>query len=217
MSAEGDRYSALRERMVLRQIKGRGVSDERVLAAFMKVERHRFTLPEFARDAYEDEPLPIGDGQTISQPYMVALMTEALDLGGGERVLEVGTGSGYQAAILAELAAEVYTIERNEALAKRAGETLSTLGYSTVRMRVGDGTLGWPEHAPYQGIVVTAGGPSVPESLKSQLDPNGGVMVMPVGGRMIQSLVKVKRNGEEYETEDLGSCRFVPLVGQEGW
>lgn len=217
MSADGDRFLALRERMVERQIKGRGIRDERVLSAFGKVLRHAFTLPEFARDAYEDEPLPIGEGQTISQPYMVALMTEALELKGGERVLEVGTGSGYQAAILAELAGEVYTVERNAKLAQRATATLAALGYRSVRCLVGDGTLGWPEHAPYNGIVVTAGGPSVPEALKSQLDPEGGVLVIPVGGRMIQSLIRVKRNGEKYETEDLGSCRFVPLVGEEGW
>lgn len=217
MSGDSPHFAQLRERMVERQLKGRGIRDERVLAAFRKVERHLFTPEAFVRDAYEDEPLPISEGQTISQPYMVALMTEALGLSGGEKVLEVGTGSGYQAAILAELAGEVHTIERNQTLAERARRLLAELGYASVTPHVGDGTLGLSAHAPFKGIIVTAGGPSAPEALKRQLDPDGGVLVIPVGTRFMQSLLKITRHGESYAEEDFGLCRFVPLVGEEGW
>ena len=166
--------------------------------------------------AYEDTPLPIGRGQTISQPYMVAIMTEALQLRGGERVLEVGTGSGYQAAILAEMGCEVDTIERDCVLADEARERLERLGYLRVTVHCGDGTLGVPEQAPFAAIVVTAGGPRVPASLKGQLAV-GGVLVIPVGDRGVQDLVRVTRTAAGFREEDLGGCRFVPLVGEEGW
>jgi protein-L-isoaspartate(D-aspartate) O-methyltransferase len=211
-------HSKLRERMVKRQIAGRGVRSVKVLDAMRKVPRERFLPLGQGVLAYEDTPLPIGDGQTISQPYIVAYMAEALALEGGERVLEIGTGSGYGAAVLAEIAAEVYTIERIEGLAIMARAVLDDLGYENVRVQHGDGTLGWPEQAPFDGIVVTAGGPDVPESLKQQLKI-GGRLVIPVGGSTwYQELVRVTRITEtEFETEDLVPVRFVPLIGEEGW
>jgi protein-L-isoaspartate(D-aspartate) O-methyltransferase len=204
--------------MVKRQIAGRGVRSVKVLDAMRKVPRERFLPLGQGVLAYEDTPLPIGDGQTISQPYIVAYMAEALALEGGERVLEIGTGSGYGAAVLAEIAAEVYTIERIEGLAIMARAVLDDLGYENVRVQHGDGTLGWPEQAPFDGIVVTAGGPDVPESLKQQLKI-GGRLVIPVGGSTwYQELVRVTRITEtEFETEDLVPVRFVPLIGEEGW
>ncbi|MDH3236772.1 MAG: protein-L-isoaspartate(D-aspartate) O-methyltransferase, partial [Alphaproteobacteria bacterium] len=213
-----DEFSRLREDMVTDQVAARGVRSENVLNAMRKVPRERF-LPKGMREfAYEDSPLPIDAGQTISQPYIVAFMAEALDLHGGERVLEIGTGSGYAAAVLAELAGDVYTIERIEELADSAKSTLAKLGYDNVHVLHGDGTLGWPEHAPFDGIVVTAGGPEVPESLQQQLRV-GGRMVIPVGARRdVQELVRVTRVSEtEFESEDLADVRFVPLVGAEGW
>lgn len=210
-------WGTLRRLMVERQIAARGIRDERVLAAMGRVERHRF-VPEAVRgESYEDSPLPIGEGQTISQPFMVALMTEALLLEGGEKVLEVGTGSGYQAAVLAEMGCEVHTIERNPVLAARSRAVLEELGYRSVRVHEGDGTLGRPEEAPFRGIVVTAGGPRVPDSLLHQLDADGGVLVIPVGNQAMQELMRVIRKGERFDEEDLGGCRFVPLVGEEGW
>lgn len=209
---------ARREAMVRDQLVGRGIRDELVLDAMRKVPREQF-VPEIERDfAYTDGPLPIGAGQTISQPYIVALMTEALQLKGGERVLEIGTGSGYAAAILAEIAAEVFTVERVKELADRAAETLSDQGYVNAHVRHGDGTLGWAGRAPYDAIVVTAGGPKVPESLKQQLTI-GGRLVMPVGtSPSYQRLVKVVRNSEDrFDSTDLGDVRFVALVGKEGW
>ena len=211
-------YSKLREYMVLDQIAGRGVTSEKVLAAMRTVPRERF-LPKGQADyAYDDTPLPIGDGQTISQPYIVAYMAEALALEGGERVLEIGTGSGYAAAVLAEIVAEVYTIERIRGLAEMASALLDKLGYKNVHVRHGDGTLGWPEKAPFDGIVVTAGGPDVPETLKQQLRI-GGRLVIPVGtSTWYQELIRVTRVEEtEFETEDLVPVRFVPLIGEEGW
>jgi len=210
-------WDALRRDMVRRQLRARGIRDARVLAAMGRVPRHAF-VPEGQQGmAYDDTPLPIGQGQTISQPYMVALMTEALGLAGGEKVLEVGTGSGYQAAVLAELGCEVHTVEREPALAREAARRLAALGYDSVRVHEGDGTLGLPDEAPFRGIVVTAGGPRVPEALKAQLDPDGGVLVIPVGDRGYQELVRVTRRGSSFREEDLGGCRFVPLVGEEGW
>ena len=207
-----------RERMVQHQIADRGVRSEKVLHAMRKVPRERF-IPRGQRlFAHDDGPLPIGDGQTISQPYIVAYMTEALSLDGGEKVLEIGTGSGYAAAILAEIAAEVYTIERLDGLAAMARQVLDELGYVNVHVRHGDGTLGWPEHAPFDAIVVTAGGPDVPHTLKHQLKI-GGRLVMPIGKTTwYQQLVRVTRVAEaEFATEDLAPVRFVPLIGQEGW
>jgi len=204
--------------MVQRQIAGRGVKSEKVLDAMRKVPRERFLPAGQGVWAYDDNPLPIGDGQTISQPYVVAYMTEALALRGGEKVLEIGTGSGYAAAVLAEIAAEVYTIERIEGLATMASRVLDELGYANVHARHGDGTLGWPEQAPFDGIVVTAAGPEAPGTLKKQLKI-GGRLVMPVGkSKWSQQVVRITRVAEtEFETEDLLPVRFVPLIGEEGW
>jgi protein-L-isoaspartate(D-aspartate) O-methyltransferase len=207
-----------RHAMVQQQIARRGVRDERVLEAVRSVPREAF-LPEGMREfAYEDSPLPIEEGQTISQPFIVALMSEALLLKGGEKVLEIGTGSGYAAAVLAQIAAEVYTVERYSQLATKAAATLTRSGFNNVHVLHGDGTLGWPEHAPYDAIVVAAGGPRVPEALKSQLKI-GGRLVIPVGSsRELQELVRVTRVAEhDYEVEELLDVRFVSLVGAEGW
>ncbi|MGB5626948.1 MAG: protein-L-isoaspartate(D-aspartate) O-methyltransferase [Woeseiaceae bacterium] len=211
-------YLRLRERMVKRQIAGRGVKSEKVLDAMRKVPRERFLPKGQGVWAYDDNPLPIGDGQTISQPYVVAYMTEALSLEGAEKVLEIGTGSGYATAILAEIAAEVYTIERIEGLATMASRILDELGYTNVHVRHGDGTLGWPDQAPFDGIVVTAAGPEAPETLKQQLKI-GGRLVIPVGeSRWYQQVVRITRVAEaEFETEDLLPVRFVPLIGEKGW
>lgn len=211
-------YSKLRERMVKRQIASRGVRSKLVLDAMRKVPRERFLPRGQGIFAYDDSPLPIGEGQTISQPYIVAYMAESLDLEGGEKVLEIGTGSGYAAAVLAEIAAEVYTIERIEGLASMARSNLDALGYKNVHVRCGDGTLGWPEEAPFDGIVVAAGGPDVPDTLQQQLE-TGGRLVIPIGRtKAYQELVRVTRVAEdEFRTEDLVPVRFVPLVGEEGW
>lgn len=204
--------------MVETQLVKRGIRDARVLDAMRKVPRHLFVGMTYERLAYEDMPLPIGEGQTISQPYMVALMTEALQLNGGERVLEIGTGSGYAAAVLAEIAAGVYTIERIEPLADQARQTLEDLGYTNIRVICADGTLGWPAAAPYEGIVVTAGGPHVPSSLTEQLRV-GGRLVIPVEHRGgFQELIRVTRHSEDhYQRDSLGHVRFVPLIGEQGW
>jgi protein-L-isoaspartate(D-aspartate) O-methyltransferase len=202
--------------MVKEQLERRGISDVRVLEAMRKVPRHLFVDPVLAGRAYEDSPLPIGEGQTISQPYMVAVMTAALALEGGERVLEIGTGSGYQAAVLAELASQVYSIERIPALADRAQKTLKRLGYDNVTIRVGDGSLGWPEAAPYEAIVVTAGAPCVPPPLVEQLRV-GGRLLIPVGSPQAQTLRRVVRKEEGVEQEELVGCIFVRLVGEHGW
>ncbi len=208
----------LRERMVARQIAARGVRSERVLAAMRAVPRERFVPRRQEALAYEDSPLPIGDGQTISQPYIVAYMVEGLDLKGGEKVLEIGTGSGYAAAVLAEMGCEVYTIERLDSLATTAAAVLQELGYTKVHVRHGDGTLGWPEEAPFDGIVVAAAAPDVPEALKEQLKI-GGHLVLPVGrGVGFQMLERITRISEtEFVTEDLTAVRFVPLIGEQGW
>ncbi len=209
-------YEELRRLMVETQLIPRGIKDQRVLKAMLKVPRHLFVDEPIQHKAYDDMALPIGDGQTISQPYMVAVMTELLELKGNERVLEVGTGSGYQAAILAELVAEVYSIERMEGLALRARERLGKLGYDNVHIITGDGTAGLPEKAPFDRIIITAGTPQVPAPLKEQLADNG-ILVAPVGARFSQQLIILrKRKGkitEEYHTP----CVFVPLVGEYGW
>lgn len=211
-------YSRLRRQMVQRQIAARGVVSDKVLNAMLNVPRERFLPSGMADCAYDDSPLPIGDGQTISQPYVVAYMVEALALEGGERVLEIGTGSGYAAAVLAEIVAEVYTIERVEGLANKAAAILDDLGYENVEVRHDDGTLGWPERAPFDGILVSAGAPCVPETLKNELRI-GGHLVIPVGNRnSFQELVRVTRVGEiDFETKELTLVRFVPLIGAEGW
>jgi protein-L-isoaspartate(D-aspartate) O-methyltransferase len=199
-----------RERMVREQVEARGVTDARTLAALRKVERHLFVPPALAALAYADHPLPIGEGQTISQPYIVAVMTEAIGLRGGERVLEIGTGSGYQAAVLAEMGAQVYTVEIVPSLARTARATLARLGYRTVEVREGNGWAGWPENAPFDAIVVTAAPPTVPDALKSQLR-DGGRLVIPVGDD-VQELRLLTRHGSSFEQRRLLLVRFVPLV-----
>ena len=209
----------MRKKMVDSQLRSRGVRDERILRAMEKIPRHLFVEEGLRDQAYSDHPLPIGERQTISQPYMVALMTEALSLGGTEKVLEVGTGSGYQAAVLAELADRVFSIERIAKMADRARRILGALRYSNVLIKVGDGTYGWKDEAPFDGIIVTAGAPKVPETLVAQLAV-GGRQVIPVGDRFTQTLFRVVRRSEDpgdVEKEDLGGCRFVDLIGDHGW
>ncbi|KPP97736.1 protein-L-isoaspartate(D-aspartate) O-methyltransferase [Marinobacter sp. HL-58] len=199
-------------------LEARGISDKRVLKAMATVPREAFVGRDLVDSAYRDSPLPIEEGQTISQPYIVALMTEAMQLGPDDKVLEIGTGSGYAAAVLASIVKQVYTIERYPLLADHAAERLEELGYDNVAVLCGDGTLGWPEHAPYDAIVVTAGGPDVPKSLVSQL-VIGGRLVIPAGpDQHRQQLLRVTRvAAAKTQTEDLGGVRFVPLIGEEGW
>jgi protein-L-isoaspartate(D-aspartate) O-methyltransferase len=201
-----------RERMVAEQIEARGVRDPPTLAALRKVPRHLFVPPSMLAHAYADHPLPIGHDQTISQPYIVAFMTEALGLKGGETVLEVGTGSGYQAAVLAEIAARVYTIEIVEPLADEARGRLRRLGVTNVEVRAGDGYQGWPEAAPFAGILVTAAAPRIPEPLKAQLQ-DGGRLVIPVGD-LEQELIVLTRRGSDYEERRVLPVRFVPMTGK---
>ena len=208
---------AARAAMVERQLRERGIADQRVLAAMAAVPREQFVAPGQEGWAYADEALPIDAGQTISQPYMVARMTELLAPAAGDRVLEVGTGSGYQAAVLAWLGAHVVSIERHADLAQAARERLRRLGFGDrVEVRVGDGTLGVPDAAPFAGIIVTAGAPSVPPSLRTQL-ADGGRLVIPVGPRDRQDLLLVIRDGDRWREVNDGPCVFVPLVGEEGW
>jgi protein-L-isoaspartate(D-aspartate) O-methyltransferase len=209
-------HEARRLAMVESQIKARGVSDPLVLAAMRKVPRHVFVPEDYSGAAYEDRPLPIGSGQTISQPYMVAIMTETLRLKGDEKVLEIGTGSGYQAAILAEIAARVFTMERKEELRKEAATRLRELGYVNVEVIAGDGSGGYPAAQPYDGILVTAGAPEIPGVLVDQL-AEGGRLVIPVGNTFHQTLTRVTRGPEGVETESLDGCVFVPLIGEHGW
>ena len=211
-----DHYEKLRNRMVEEQLVARGIKDERVLSVFRKVPRHRFIEAALESRAYEDYPLSIGSGQTISQPYIVALMTERLSLKGGEKVLEIGTGSGYQTAILAELSAEVYSLERISSLAERAGERLNEMGYANVKIAVGDGTLGWPEYSPYERVLVTAGSPDIPQPLIEQLSGKGR-LVIPVGGSFSQMLRVVEKVDKGLKETDVCGCVFVPLVGKFGW
>jgi len=214
-----DRYEKQRKKMVDAQIRSRGIRDERVLRAMGKIPRHLFVDAGLIDQAYNDSPLPIGEKQTISQPYIVALMTEALELAGREKVLELGTGSGYQAAILAELADRVFTIERIASLAQKARRLLESLNYYNVVIRVGDGTYGWREESPFDAILVAAGSPSIPRTLVEQLAV-GGRLVIPVGGRYTQNLIKLTRlseNPDDVKREDLGGCRFVSLIGEHGW
>jgi protein-L-isoaspartate(D-aspartate) O-methyltransferase len=209
-------YEKEREQMVEDQLVRRGIKDKRVLDAMRRVPRHLFIPEELRSLAYFNGPLPIGHGQTISQPYIVALMTELLELTGQEKVLELGTGSGYQAAILSLLARQVYSVERLAALAQRAEAILAELGYDNVVIKVGDGTLGWPEYSPFEAIIVTAGAPDVPRPLTEQL-ADGGRLVAPVGNRWSQVLVKVKRQGDLLIQQRLTAVAFVPLVGEYGW
>jgi protein-L-isoaspartate(D-aspartate) O-methyltransferase len=203
--------------MVEVQVVGRGVTDKRVIDAMLKVPRHKFVEEALENQAYQDAPLPIGEKQTISQPYMVAVMSEALTLDGSEKVLEVGTGSGYQAAVLALLASRVFSLERIPSLARRARKVLDECGFSKVNIRLADGTLGWQDMAPFDAIVVTAGAPAVPQDYLAQLAP-GGRLIIPVGDRESQVLMRITRTGEdEYQEETMLGCRFVPLIGNHGW
>jgi protein-L-isoaspartate(D-aspartate) O-methyltransferase len=209
-------YALPRERMMVDQLSRRGIRDPRVLRAIAKIPRHRFVDEALGARAYGDHPLPIGEGQTISQPYMVALMSEALGLSGTERVLEIGTGSGYQTAVLAELCGKVYSVERLKSLADRATRRLDALGYYNVFVRVGDGTLGWKNEAPFDAILVAAGAPDVPQALVDQLAV-GGRIVVPVGDEANQVLRKGTRDADGVRWIDLGECVFVKLIGAQGW
>jgi protein-L-isoaspartate(D-aspartate) O-methyltransferase len=209
-------HESQRLRMVRDQIISRGVRDPRVLEAMRQVPRHRFVPPEYEGMAYSDGPLPISQGQTISQPYIVALMSEMLELQGDETVLEVGTGSGYQAAVLAQLAATVHTIERHTALAEQAEQVLQALELHNVAVHLGDGTLGLPRYAPYQAIMVTAASPGVPQPLLDQL-ADGGRLVIPVGGHGSQILERWRRQGTNFDQEQILPVAFVPLRGAHGW
>ena len=214
--ADKNLFHSDREKMVARQIERRGIKDERVLEAMRRVPRHRFVSEEYQHLAYTDGPLPIGSGQTISQPYIVALMSELLCLQGDERVLEVGTGSGYQAAVLGHLANEVHSIERHKELADHAVCVLKDLGLGNVCIHIGDGSLGLPENAPYAAIIVTAAAPNVPRPLLEQLEP-GGRLVLPAGHLGAQFLERWIREGDDYKREDIIPVAFVPLIGKHGW
>jgi protein-L-isoaspartate(D-aspartate) O-methyltransferase len=209
-------YRHARDRMVKNQLISRGISDTRVLDVMSRVPRHHFVEEALIAEAYNDHPLPIGFNQTISQPYIVALMTSALELTGQEKVLEIGTGSGYQTAILAELADRVYTVERIRPLLVKARNLLGELGYSNILFRAFDGTIGWKEYEPYEAILVTAGAPQVPQPLLNQL-AEGGRLVIPVGTQSSQELYKLTRKGDQFVKSSLGDCRFVDLVGEFGW
>ena len=211
-----DAWAAERRRMIDTQIRKRGVSSPRVLEAMAAVPRHEFVPLEFRSDAYADKPLPIGEGQTISQPYMVAAMTEALELTGSECVLEIGTGSGYQAAVLSLLASQVITVESHTPLALAAQERLTNLGYANVHVHNGDGSAGFPDAAPYDAILVTAGAPEIPQVFASQLR-EGGRVVIPVGNRDNQELVRAQMEGGELKSRVLFNCKFVLLLGRYGW
>jgi protein-L-isoaspartate(D-aspartate) O-methyltransferase len=218
MSAEvqAEQFAADRELMVSTQLRARGISDERVLAAMARVPRHEFVAEEYREQAYEDHPVPIGEGQTLSQPYIVAIMLEALSLSGSEKVLEVGTGSGYQTALLAELALEVYSLERHASLARSADEVLRRLGYTNICVLVGDGSQGLADRAPFDGIVVSAAAPRVPPALFEQLREDGR-MVVPVGPAYAQELQLVRKQNGHAIIENLEGCRFVPLIGGQGY
>lgn len=209
-------YEILRKRMVEEQLIPRGIKNPRLLNSFYKIERHKFIPENLRSSAYADFPVPIGEGQTISQPYIVALMTECLDLTGQEKVLEIGTGSGYQTAILAELAKEIYSIERFEVLAKRAEAILSELDYTNIKIKVSDGTLGWQEAAPFDRIMITAASPKIPLPLLDQLADNGK-LILPLGESFSQVLTLVEKRNGKLKSIDICGCVFVPLVGKHGW
>ncbi len=205
----------LRNKMVENQIEARGITDKKILDAFREVERHRFVLPRHIPLAYRDSPLPIDEGQTISQPYIVAYMTNALDLKKDDKVLEIGTGSGYQAAILAEIVDSVYTIEIFEKLGKKSRQLFDELGYDNIYSKIGDGFKGWPEHAPFDAIIVTCAPSNVPNPLKTQL-AEGGRMIIPVGGNVVQELVLLKKKRGKIRQENVLPVRFVPMIDKEG-
>ncbi|MEN8117697.1 MAG: protein-L-isoaspartate(D-aspartate) O-methyltransferase [Bacteroidota bacterium] len=210
-----DTFNGLREHMVKRQIQARGISNKKVLQAFRKVERHRFVLPDYVRFAYSDSPLPIDEGQTISQPYIVAFMTEALELEPTDKVLEIGTGSGYQAAILAEICDSVFTIEIFEKLGNKAKRLFAELEYKNIYCKIGDGYQGWTEHAPFDAIIVTCSPTHVPQPLKAQL-AEGGRMIIPVGRSPVQYLVLLKKKKGKIREEKVLPVRFVPMLDEEG-
>lgn len=209
-------FPIARKKMVEEQLVVRGIRDQRVIDVMGRIPRHEFVDPGMATQAYLDHPLNIGCKQTISQPYIVALMTESLGLSGGEKVLEIGTGSGYQTAILAELGRQVFSIERVTTLSNRARRTLYRLGFVNVNLRIGDGTEGWPEEAPFDAILVTAGTPRIPPAYREQL-AEGGRVVVPCGGAESQDLLLVRKAGGKFKEEFLGGCRFVKLYGRYGW
>jgi protein-L-isoaspartate(D-aspartate) O-methyltransferase len=209
-------FAALRARMVERQLRGRGIVDERVLAAMAAVPREAFVPPSLRHRAYADSALPIEEGQTISQPWIVAAICQAMELTGSERVLEIGTGSGYSACVLSLLAAEVVSVERHEPLALQARETLASLAVTNVELRIGDGSRGVPDRAPFEAIAVHATAPAAPPALLAQL-AEGGRLVVPIATETVDLLTLLRRRGEETETETIGPCRFVPLVGEEGF
>jgi len=210
------KFDRLRQDMVEKQIEARGIRDANVLAAMRKVPRHLFVSEALMDQAYNDFPLPIGEQQTISQPYIVAEMTQALQLGPDDRVLEIGTGSGYQAAILAQIAFRVYTIERIHLLYLKARKLFDQMGYHNIVMRYSDGTTGWRDESPFDAIIVTAGAPEIPEVLVNQLAV-GGRLVIPVGNQYAQELIRLVRNEKGVQQTNLGGCRFVKLVGEHGW
>lgn len=216
LDAPNDRFAEARRSMVDFQIRRRGIKEERVLRAMGVVPRHKFVLPHDLNQAYNDEPLPIGCGQTISQPYIVAAVLAALELTGTERVLEIGTGCGYQAAVLSLLAREVYTVEYLPELAQSAADRLEGLGYTNVHVRCGDGALGWPEYSPYEAILIAAAAPRIPEPLLEQLTEDGR-LVAPIGNDLEQELQLVSKREGKYTVQHGGPCRFVPLVGKYGW
>lgn len=209
-------WQSERDRMVQRQLLRRGISDKGVLEAFRKVPRHKFVPSSHSSSAYSDRPLSIGFGQTISQPYMVALMTELADIKPSDKVLEIGTGSGYQAAILQSMGAKVYSVERKKELAEKTMKLLKKMQINGIKIRVGDGTRGWQEYSPYNSIIVTAAAPSAPQPLLEQLG-DGARLVIPVGDRLLQELVVFKKEKGKIEKESHGGCRFVPLLGEYGW
>jgi len=209
-------YRLARERMVKNQLIPRGIDDQEVLRVMGKIQRHLFMEEALLGEGYNDHPLPIGHKQTISQPYIVALMTEALELTGKEKTLEIGTGSGYQTAILAELSEKVFTIERIRPLMEKARSLLQELGYTNILFKAFDGTIGWKEHEPYDTIMVTAGAPKIPKPLLDQL-ADGGRMVIPIGDKVSQKLIKIIKKEDSYKEENLGGCRFVDLIGIHGW
>lgn len=209
-------YAILKKRMVEEQLMLRGIKDKRVLDAFYKIDRHKFIPEELRSSAYADFPVPIGEGQTISQPYIVALMTECLGLSGQEKILEIGTGSGYQAAILAELVKEVYSIERFANLAERAKAVFKELGYVNIKVKVEDGTLGWQEEAPFDRILITAASPRIPLPLSEQLKENGK-LILPLGEGFSQVLTLVEKKKDKLEFSQICGCVFVPLVGKYGY
>jgi protein-L-isoaspartate(D-aspartate) O-methyltransferase len=208
--------NSLRDKMVAQQLVKRGIKDTRVLEAMRDTPRHLFVPRRYRAMAYEDMPLPIGHDQTISQPFIVAMMAQALQLSGRERVLEIGTGSGYQAAVLSRLATVVFSVERLPELAARARTALDTLGLKNIHVIVADGSLGLPEHAPYHAIIVAAASPKTPQPLVDQLAP-GGRLVIPVGDRHEQTLTRLRKTNHGVYVEQFGGCRFVPLIGEEGW